>query len=389
MIRRDAEKTLKELAKHYPVVALTGPRQAGKSTLAKQVFPDKAYCLLEDMDTRQFAEEDPRGFLAQFPDGAILDEIQNCPNLFSYLQGIVDEKKQMCLFVLTGSHQFSLNEKISQSLAGRVGYIHLLPFTLHEITSAGIQIDIEQLLYQGCYPPIYDRHIPATNWYLNYIDTYLHKDVRTLLDIKDLRSFHRFLKMCAARSGQLLNLSSLANDCGISHHTAKSWLSVLEASFIIFTLEPHHENYNKRLVKSPKIYFYDTGLVCALLGIEKPEQLVSHAQRGAIFETWVISEMLKNRFNQGLASNLFFWRDNTGNEVDIIIDNAGELTPVEIKSGKTITKDYFKGLKKWLVFSKKNNQCGYIVYAGDANQTRENIKILSWKSLENPDFIES
>lgn len=386
MIKRNAENTLRELANHYPVVALTGPRQAGKSTLAKKVFPGKTYCLLEDMDTRQFAEEDPRGFLAQFPDGAILDEVQNCPNLFSYLQGIVDNIKQMGMFVLTGSQQFSLNEKISQSLAGRVGYIHLLPFTLDEIQSAGINIDIETLLYKGCYPPIYDRNVPATNWYLNYIDTYLHKDVRTLLEVKDLRSFHRFLKMCAARSGQLLNLSSLANDCGISHNTAKSWLSVLEASFIVFTLEPHHENYNKRLVKSPKIYFYDTGLVCALLGIEKPEQLISHAQRGAIFETWVISEMIKNRFNKGLPSNLFFWRDNTGNEVDVIIDRAGELTPVEIKSGKTITKDYLKGLRKWLSFSKANdNQHAYVVYAGNSSQTRDNIKILSWETLDNLD----
>ncbi len=288
----------------------------------------------------------------------------------------------MGMFILTGSQQFLLNEKISQSLAGRVGYIQLLPFNLHELVTANISVDIEQLLYQGSYPPIYDRGVPATHWYLNYINTYIHRDVRTLLDIKDLTRFHRFLQMCAARSGQLLNLSSLANDCGITHNTAKSWLSVLEASFIAFTLQPHHKNFNKRLVKTPKIYFYDTGLVCALLGIEKPEQLTTHSQRGAIFETWVIAELIKQRFNKGMPSNLFFWRDNTGNEVDIIIDNAGKLTPVEVKSGQTVTKDYFKGLNKWRNFaSLSSDDNGYIIYAGDSDQLRTGINVLGWRSL--------
>lgn len=292
----------------------------------------------------------------------------------------------MGMFILTGSQQFLLNEKISQSLAGRVGYIHLLPFTLHELVTADVNVNIEQLLYQGSYPPIYDRAAPATNWYLNYIDTYIHRDVRTLLDIKDLVSFHRFLQMCAARSGQLLNLSSLANDCGITHNTAKSWFSVLEASFIAFTLQPHHKNFNKRIVKSPKIYFYDTGLLCALLGIEKSEQLVTHSLRGAIFETWVISEFIKHRFNKGMPSNLFFWRDNTGNEVDIIIENAGKLTPVEIKSGKTVTKDYFKGINRWRNYAKlTDDEVSYIVYAGYTDQLRTNMKVLAWCSLAGID----
>ncbi len=320
MLRRQAGETILEKAKYYPVLAITGPRQSGKSTLAKLLFPQKPYCSLEDLDHRQFAIDDPRGFLAQFPEGAILDEVQHYPALFSYLQSLVDDQKQFGLFILTGSQQFGLLSKITQSLAGRVGSIQLLPFTLSELQAADCApATVEKLLFSGCYPPIYDRKIPPSSWYSDYIMTYIERDVRQLVNVQDLRSFHRFLQMCAARSGQLLNLSSLANDCGITHNTAKAWISVLEASYVLFLLSPHHKNFNKRLIKAPKLYFYDTGLVCALMGIQQSEQLNIHPMRGALFKTWVVSELLKKRFNQGLLSNLYFWRDSQGHEVDILL----------------------------------------------------------------------
>lgn len=381
MLHRQAASVLLQKAKQYPVLAMTGPRQAGKSTLAKMLFPKKPYLSLEDLDHRQFAIEDPRGFLAQFSHGAILDEVQHCPALFSYLQTVVDANPQLGSFVLTGSQQFGLSATITQSLAGRVGLVQLLPFSFYELqTAERAPKKIEELLFTGCYPSIYDRHIPPSTWLSDYVMTYVERDVRQLLNIQDLRTFHRFLQMCAARTGQLLNLSSFASDCGISHNTAKAWISVLEASYILFLLPPHFKNFNKRLTKSLKLYFYDTGLACLLLGIQHHEQLITHPMRGALFETWVVSELIKNRFNQGLLSNLYFWRDSQGHEIDILIDEGDQQIPIEVKAGKTIAKDYFSGIDYWQMLNGATNTA-WLVYAGDENQIRKNAAVLSWENL--------
>ncbi len=382
MLRRNATAALLDKAKHYPIIAITGPRQAGKSTLAKLLFPNKPYLSLEDLDHRRFAIEDPRGFLSQFPEGGILDEVQHCPDLFSYLQTLVDSQKKSAMFILTGSQQFGLTAKITQSLAGRVGFIQLLPFTLGELKKGNqTPTNVEQMLFNGFYPPIYDRNVPPQSWYGDYVMTYVERDVRQLIKVQDLHLFHRFLQMCAVRTGQLLNLSSLANDCGITHNTAKAWISVLEASYIVFLLLPHHRNYNKRLIKSPKIYFYDTGLACLLAGIQKAEQLTTHPMRGALFETWVASELIKNRFNQGLLSNLYFWRDSQGHEVDIIIENGDTLIPVEIKAGQTIAADYFTGLQYWQAMSHQTHPA-WLIYAGNQEQKRTHVNVIGWKNID-------
>jgi uncharacterized protein len=382
MFKRCAASTLKAKSKHYPVLAITGPRQSGKSTLAKTLFADKPYCSLEDIDHRQFAAEDPRGFLAQYPDGAVLDEVQRCPELFSYLQSVVDAQSRQGLFVLTSSQQFGFLANITQSLAGRVGFVQLLPFTLGELQAGShAPASIEKLLFNGFYPPIYDRKIPPGSWLGDYITTYIERDVRQLINVQNLASFRRFLQMCAARTGQLLNLSSLANDCGITHNTAKAWISVLEASYILFLLPPHFRNFNKRLVKSSKLYFYDTGLVSALMGIQTSHQLITHPQRGAIFETWVASELIKHRFNQGLLSNLYFWRDSQGHEVDIIAEQGNDLVPIEIKSGQTITTDYFTGLQYWQTLNGQGPK-PWLVYAGKQNQKRNDVEVIGWHDIE-------
>jgi predicted AAA+ superfamily ATPase len=381
MINRQAARVLLEKAQQYPIVAITGPRQSGKTTLSRQLFPHKPYVNLEELDTRQFAHTDPRGFLAQFKEGAVLDEVQNCPELFSYLQALVDTQQNMGLFVLTGSQQFGLVSKITQSLAGRVGILQLLPFTFTELQSASCEPKtLETLLFQGLYPPIYDRQIPPTRWYNDYIMTYLERDVRQLIQVQDLRTFHLFLQMCASRTGQLLNLSSLARDCGITHNTAKAWISVLEASYILFLLNPHHRNFNKRLTKSPKLYFYDTGLACALLNLQNSDILRTHPMRGALFETWVVSELTKRRFNQGLLSNLYFWRDQQGLEVDVLIEQNDELIPIEIKSGTTLNADFFTGLNSWQALS-NNASHGWLLYGGDQSQPRSTLTVLGWKEV--------
>lgn len=381
MLLRQAAATLQDKSRHYPILAITGPRQSGKSTLAKSQFPHKPYCSLEDLDARRFAVEDPRRFLAQFPDGAVLDEVQHCPALFSYLQTIVDSENKQGLFVLTSSQQFGFVANVTQSLAGRVGFIQLLPFTLSELQQANqAPKNIEELLFKGMYPPIYHRNIPPAHWLSDYIMTYLERDVRQLINVQDLGTFRRFLQMCAMRTGQLLNLSSLANDCGITHNTAKAWISVLEASYIVYLLPPHFKNFNKRLIKSPKLFFYDTGLVCALMGIQNSSQLITHPQRGAIFETWVTSELIKQRYNHGLLSNLYFWRDSQGHEVDIIAELGNELLPIEIKAGQTITDDYFTGLQYWQNLNGEK-PLPWLVYAGELDQTRKHVQIIGWKSI--------
>lgn len=388
IIPRAAEETLRTLAKGYPIVAITGPRQSGKTTLARKVFAEKPYVSLEDLDQREFATEHPRGFLAQFPDGAVLDEAQRCPGLFSYLQTRVDQDGRAGLFVLTGSQQFHLLEGVTQTLAGRVALVSLLPFSLAELQAVNrAPGSLEELLHGGLYPPIHDRRLDPGIWYGNYVATYVERDVRQMIHVRDLGTFQRFVRMCAARTGQLLNLSGLANDCGISHTTARAWVSVLEASYIVHLMPPHHRNFSKRLVKTPKLYFLDPGLAAWLLGIQHARQLVIHPQRGALFETWVVSELLKARYSRGLASNLYFWRDRSGHEVDVVIEQGDTLIPVEIKAGQTVTRDYFRGLEKWLQIAGNSAGRPRIVYAGDQRQTRQGHDVVPWRELPRSDLL--
>lgn len=382
-IPRTAQNTLEELAHHFPALVITGPRQSGKTEITKKVFPDKPYVSLEDIDTRNFATEDPRGFLNQYKEGAIFDEVQRAPDLFSYLQGFIDGDKKKGRYILTGSQQFGLMSSITQSLAGRVAKVSLLPFSYDELKSTSMAPkSIEELLFKGLYPPIYDRDYKPDIWLNNYIDTYIERDVRQLINIRDLSNFQRFLRMCAARTGQILNLSSLANDCGITHSTAKAWISVLETSYIVHLLQPHHKNFNKRLIKSPKLYFYDVGLVTRLLSIDNAGQLGTHAMRGALFETWVVSELLKYRFNQGRRSNLYFWRDKTGNEIDVLLDQGNTLFPIEIKSGQTVTKDYFKNLVRYMAYAGDEATYSALIYAGTKGQEREKTNVIGWKDIK-------
>lgn len=382
MIKREAYNSLQRLARGFPIVAITGPRQAGKTTLAKMTFPDKPYLSLEDPDMRSLAEEDPRGLLARFPKGAVLDEAQRAPQLFSYLQTHVDTDMRAGMFVLTGSQQFGLLPGISQSLAGRVGLVQLLPFSLGELKGARrLRGNLDDLMFRGQYPPLYDRDLTPSDWFAAYMSTYVERDVRQLINVRDLSSFQRFVKMCAARTAQLLNLSSLASDCGITHNTAASWISVLEASYIVYLLRPHYRNFNKRLVKAPKLYFCDTGFAAWLLGIRGPEQISFHAQRGPLFENLVVMEFLKARFNQGLQSNLYFWRDSKGLEIDVVLEEGDELTPVEIKAGETIVPEFLSSLKKWVSLAGAPNRPAWLVYGGDHELSKTNVTILPWRKL--------
>ncbi|MFH1457472.1 MAG: ATP-binding protein [Patescibacteria group bacterium] len=380
-IKRKLTSKLKQSAKEFPVVAVIGPRQSGKTTLVKNTFPGYKYISLENPDTREFAKNDPKNFLNNYNNGVIIDEAQRVPDLFSYIQGIVDEDKKPGQFILTGSQNFLLHNKINQSLAGRVSILKLLPLSLEELSS--IDNDYEYYLYNGFYPKLYDSKISPNDWHNSYIQTYIERDIRQLKNITDLNTFQKFIKMCANRTGQILNLSSLANDCGISHNTAKSWISILEASFIIFLLEPHYKNFNKRLIKSPKLYFYDVGLVSNLLNIENKDQIIHFRLKGELFETFVIAELMKNRFNEGQKNNNYFWRDKTGNEIDCLIETANNITPIEIKSGKTITSDYFKNINYWNKLSKNRPGQSYVVYGGNENQKRKQGNIISWNSLES------
>lgn len=348
MLARDAEHTIRTLLRSFPIVTLTGPRQSGKTTLAKAIFSDRPYASLEDPDLRQTARDDPRSFLGRYSDGAVLDEVQRCSELLSYLQTMVDADGRMGLFILTGSQQFGLMSGITQSLAGRTAFVELLPFSVPELALAGkLPTTADAMLLTGGYPPLYDRDLPPAAWFGAYVTAYVERDVRQLIRIQELETFQRFVRLCAGRTGQLLNLSSLATECGITHNTAKSWISVLEASYLVFLLRSHHASFNKRLVKMPKLYFYDTGLVSWLLGIRTREQMETHPLRGNIFETMVISELVKSRLNRGKRPVFYFWRDSNGNEIDLIVERGTRLMPIEIKSGQTLMRDSFSGLEKW------------------------------------------
>ncbi len=380
MITRNITATIEDLAAGYPAIVITGPRQSGKTTLAKAMFPEKPYLSLESPDTRLLAQEDPRAFLNKYRTGAVFDEVQRVPELFSYLQETIDEDMAMGKFILTGSQQFGMFTGISQSLAGRAAMVQLLPFAFDEIDDGRWTLD--RILSTGLYPPVHDRNLNPSIWYANYMQTYIERDIRQLINVKDLHTFQRFVKLCAGRSGQLLNLSQLAMDTGITHNTAKSWISLLEASYILFILRPHHRNFNKRIIKTPKLYFFDTGLVSWLLGIRNAVQMETHPLRGAIFETWIISEFVKRRFNRGLQSNLLFWRDREGHEVDLIIDNGTNLLPVEIKSGQSINRDYFKGLEYWKTLANMPGR-SWCIYGGAKDESVGNTTVLSWQSLDH------
>lgn len=398
MIPRAMEPILRRAARSYPIVTLTGPRQSGKTTLVKMAFPDHAYASLEDPDQREFAITDPRGFLAQFRGRVILDEAQRTPDLFSYLQTASDLEGTKGQYVLTGSQSFILMRKISQSLAGRAAILHLLPFSRAELQGrpplplASIgrrmptrpkppKVDLMDVLFAGGYPRIHDAGLPPQDWLANYYRTYVERDVRELLNVGDLEAFGRFIGLCAGRNGQLLNLSSLASDCGIKAPTARRWLSVLEASFLVLLLRPHHRNFNKRLVKSPKLYFLDTGFLTYLLRIRTADQLRTHSSRGAIFESFVVSELMKNALNRGEEPDLHFWRDSAGHEVDVLLERSGELTPIEIKSGATLATDFYAGLRYWLDLAGTPDAPAALVYGGEPSVRRSGIATYSWANL--------
>jgi len=376
MIKRTAEAKLIKLAKTFRSVAVVGPRQSGKTTLCKTVFPKKQYVSLENPDIRDFATVDPRGFLAQFKNGAILDEIQKAPHLFSYLQQILDETKKKGLFILTGSNNFLLQENITQTLSGRVAYLQLLPLSLQELyESKKIKADYGWHILNGGYPEVIERKIDPADWYSGYMNTYVERDVRQLKNISNLSQFTKLLRLCAGRTGQMLNLTSLSNDCGIDQKTVSSWLSILQSSFIVYLLKPYHNNFNKRIIKSPKLYFYDTGLACSLLGISNTKQIAVHSAKGFLFENLIISEMLKKRLNEAKQDNLYYWRDKTGNEVDVLIDEGGKLTVVELKAAETISQDFFSGIDYFSSLNKAGVK-KLLIYGGKQGQLRSNGTII-------------
>ena len=374
-VRRLLGEKARALARQYPVVTITGPRQSGKTTLARDIFADMPYANLERPDVRAFAIEDPLGFLAQFPNGAVLDEIQRTPELFSYIQVQVDEAQRNGLFVLTGSQQFNMLDRISQSLAGRTALLTLLPFSIDELRGNYGMPSLDALMVNGFYPRIYEEKLDPSIALGAYFETYVQRDVRQLLRVRDLSLFERFVRLCAGRVGQLFKLSSIADDTGISHSTAREWVSILEAGFVLFQLKPFHKNIGKRLVKSPKLYFYDVGLATYLCGIESPGQMSVHPLRGSFFENLIVVEALKYRFNDARRPNLMFYRDSNGNEVDLLYQGPRGLLPIEVKSGRTISKSQFRGLSH---FAKVESPLPYgacLVYGGDTKQSRSTVTV--------------
>jgi predicted AAA+ superfamily ATPase len=381
MIKREIETICLELFRQYPVITITGPRQSGKTTLAKKLFPDKPYVNLEFPDQRLLAAQDPRAFLHAFPNGVILDEIQRVPELPSYIQGIVDEKQQNGMFVLTGSQQFEISQNISQSLAGRTAMIKLAPLSIGELHDWAELPDINTLMFNGFYPGLHTRKIAPYHFYSNYFETYIVRDLRQLSLIDNLMLFEKFVHILATRAASLLNYQSLANDCGVSQPTIKKWISLLEASYIIFVLPPFFSNIGKRLIKSPKIYFLDTGLLCFLLGIESVQHVASHPLRGAIFENCMVVELLKHRWNAAKRSNLFFFRDSAGNEVDVLAKDGGKLLPIEIKSAQTPSQEFIKSLRYIRKLYPDQINRGMVVYDGTIEQQLDGFEYVNWKNM--------
>lgn len=382
MINRTMHALVLEYATQFPVVAIVGPRQSGKTTLAQKAFSEYRYYSLENPDTRFFAQQDPRGFLESLlsEKGVIIDEFQHVPELLSYIQGIVDARQQLGFFVLTGSQNFLMNEKISQTLAGRIGIVTLLPLSVTELVdSHHMPEQLTTLLFQGSYPRIYVQNVPPSRWYSQYVQTYLERDVRLIKNISDLGMFQKFVQLCAGRIGQLLNITALANDCGISVPTARSWITLLEASYIIFLLQPYHANFNKRLVKTPKLFFYDTGLAAYLLGLESVDQLHNHYLKGALFESYVISEAYKQFYNRGLHPHVSFWRDSNGHEVDCIIEKGLRVIPLEVKSGQTFNRHFVDMLESWKAFAQVEK--GYVVYGGNETFLQAKTGQVGWRDM--------
>jgi len=390
MIDRDLAPRLLQAARQFPAVTLTGPRQSGKSTLCEALFPDLAYANLEAPDVRAFATGDPRAFLAQFPDGAIVDEVQRAPDLPSYLQGLIDADPRPGRFILTGSQNLALLKTVSQSLAGRSAVLHLLPLTNNEVRRFGHHpLTLEEVLFTGGYPAILDRRIDPGDWLAAYVATYLERDARTIGNINDLDAFQRFVELCAGRTAQLLNYSSLAADCGVSQPTAKAWLNVLEASFLVFRLRPFHANLRKRLVKTPKLHFQDPGLACWLLGIRSAEQLRTHPLRSALFETWMVTEIAKHRTNRGERGGLTFYRDRSGAEVDLVIERGDRLTVVEAKSSQTATNRLLDAPRRvGAIVQQTGRRCEKIVvYGGDQVQQRSDARLVPWSRLHEEAWV--
>ena len=370
MIERTIAPRLKELFRRYPFVTVTGPRQSGKTTLCRTALPELAYVNLESPEHRQFAEDDPKRFLAAWPGGVILDEIQRVPSLLSWLQVFADDHGGNGLFVLTGSGQFLLLDAIDQSLAGRTALLRLLPFSIDELRDAGVDAGVDEMLFAGFYPRIHDQGLDPRQALGDYVETHVERDVRRMLEVRNLTAFQRFVRLCAGRVGQLLNLSALGADAGVTHVTARHWLSVLEASYIVFRLPPYHGNVNKRLVKSPKLYFHDVGLASWLLGIESARQLQTHPLRGALFENAVVTEVLKHAYNRGRRPELFFFRDSRGLECDLLYPSEGRILVIEAKSGATIASDWFTGMER-VTSLVPGCAAAVVVHGGDAHQTRK------------------
>jgi predicted AAA+ superfamily ATPase len=383
VFNREIETAIRFYKNKYPIIALTGPRQSGKTTFLRELFPYYQYVSLESPDVRSFLEDDPNGFFEKYSKFCIFDEAQRVPELFSYLQTIVDESKIMGQFILSGSQNFHLIKNITQSLAGRVALFKLFPFDFNELKAQNLlATDYLEAMIKGFYPAIFDRDIPSKSFYSNYIQTYVERDITELINIRDIRTFRIFLSMCASRAGQLLNLNALANECGITQPTAKSWLSVLESSYILFLLQPYHENFDKRVIKSPKLYFYDTGLLSHLLKIKDANQIQSNSYKGNLFENLIVSEFVKQNYHKNLMRDFWFWRDSAGHEVDLIIQDDEFLNVIEIKSTKTISKDLFKGLNFFQDLAKEKVKTNSLIYAGLENQKRSAGNVVSWYDLK-------
>lgn len=381
-VKRDITKNVNELKKQFPIVAITGPRQSGKTTFLRDTFKKYRYISLENPDNRYYAITNPNAFLKEYDKYVIIDEVQRVPALFSYLQTIVDDSGIMGQYILLGSQNFQLMENISQSLAGRVAICRLFPFDHYELKREKfIGASWSETAWRGCYPAIYDRKIKPTTYYANYIETYVQRDISELINITEMRLFKNFIALCAMRVGQILNLNSIAKECGISQPTAKSWLSVLETSYILFLLPPYFKNYKKRIIKSPKLYFYDTGLLCNLLGIKNEEGLKKYAEKGSLFENFIISEKIKRSEHIYDKTEYWFWRDSNGNEVDLLHIENGQLIATEIKSTETILPNLFNGLNKFESIVGDEKIGKELIYGGDKNQSRINVTIHSWMNI--------